>query len=125
MWDFSHIVHFRAQTALTNQVVRKIGCCSGIFKVVKTRGAWVAQWLSILPVAQVVILGSWNRVPHQAHHKEPASPSAYVSIPLCVSLMNKQIKSFKKRERCLRLKLKQTGGQAEIGTISRPDSRAK
>ena len=29
---------------------------------------------------------------------EPAFPSAYVSVSLCVSLMNKQIKSLKKRE---------------------------
>ena len=42
-----------------------------------------------LPLAQVVIPGSWDRVPHQAPHREPASPSAYVSGSLCVSLMNK------------------------------------
>ena len=38
-----------------------------------------------LPSAHVVILGSWNRVPHQAPQGEPASPSAYVSFSLCVS----------------------------------------
>ena len=38
-----------------------------------------------LPLAQVVVLGSQDRVLHRAPHKEPASPSAYV----CVSLMNK------------------------------------
>ena len=49
-----------------------------------TWDTWVAQRLSIyLPSAQVVILGSWDRVPHRAPHREPASPSA------CVSLMNK------------------------------------
>ena len=42
-----------------------------------------------LPLAQVVILGSWDGVPHQAHHREPASPSAYVSASLSVSLMDK------------------------------------
>ena len=46
-----------------------------------------------LPSAQVVILGSWDRVPHQAPCREPASPSACVSASvsasLCVSLMNK------------------------------------
>ena len=46
-----------------------------------------------LPLAQVTILGSWDRVPHQALHREPASPSAYVSAPL--SLMNKYIKCLK------------------------------
>ena len=38
-----------------------------------------------LPLIQVVILGSWDQVPHQGPHWEPASPSAYVSASLCVS----------------------------------------
>ena len=44
-----------------------------------------------VPLAQVVILESWDRVSHGASHKEPASLSAYVSayLSLCVSLMNK------------------------------------
>ena len=42
-----------------------------------------------LPSAQVVILGSWDRVSHQAPHREPASPSAYVSASLSMSFMNK------------------------------------
>ena len=41
-----------------------------------------------LPLAQVVILGSWDQVPHQAPHREPASPLP-MSLPLCVSLINK------------------------------------
>ena len=42
-----------------------------------------------LPSAQVMILGSWDQVPHRAPLREPASPSACVSASLCVSLMNK------------------------------------
>ena len=42
-----------------------------------------------LPLAQVMIPGSWDLVPHWALCREPASPSAYVSASLCVSLMNK------------------------------------
>ena len=38
-----------------------------------------------LPWAQGVILGSWDRVPHRAPCREPASPSAWVSASLCVS----------------------------------------
>ena len=38
-----------------------------------------------LPSAQGVILEFWDRVPHQAPYREPASPSAYVSASLCVS----------------------------------------
>ena len=38
-----------------------------------------------LPSAQGVIPGSWDRVPHRAPCKEPASPSACVSASLCVS----------------------------------------
>ena len=47
-----------------------------------------------LPLAQVVILGSQDRVPHRAPLREPASPSASVSASLCVS-HDKQIKSLK------------------------------
>ena len=42
-----------------------------------------------LPLAQVVILESWDQVPHQAPHGEPASLSACLSSSLSVSLMNK------------------------------------
>ena len=49
-----------------------------------------------LPSARGVILGSWNRVPHRAPCREPASPLACVSASVCVSLMNKWIKSLKK-----------------------------
>ena len=45
-----------------------------------------------LPLAQVVILGSWDRVLHQAPCGKPASPSACVSAPLSLSLMNKVLK---------------------------------
>ena len=41
-----------------------------------------------LPLAQVVIPGSWDPVLHQAPHWEPASPSAYICLCLSVSLMN-------------------------------------
>ena len=40
-------------------------------------------WLS-LPLAWVVIPGSWDQHPHPAPGEEPASPSAYVSASLCV-----------------------------------------
>ena len=47
-----------------------------------------------LPLAQGMILGHWDQVPHQAHHhREPASPSTYVSASLSGSLQNKEIKS--------------------------------
>ena len=32
-----------------------------------------------LPLAQVIIPGSWDQVPHQAPCRQPASPSASVS----------------------------------------------
>ena len=38
-----------------------------------------------LPLAQVVIPGSWDEVLHWAPHREPASPSAYVSASLCIT----------------------------------------
>ena len=62
-----------------------------------SQDAWVAQWFGRLPLAQGVTLGSWDRVLHRAPCLEPASPSACVSASLCVSLMNKINKSFKKQ----------------------------
>ena len=47
------------------------------------QGTWVAM-VEHLPLAQVMILGSWDQVLHQAPCREPASPSAYVSPPLSV-----------------------------------------
>ena len=38
-----------------------------------------------LPSAQGVISVSWDCVPHQSPCIEPASPSAYVSVSVCVS----------------------------------------
>ena len=49
-----------------------------------------------LPLAQVMIPGSWDQVLHRAPHREPASPSAYVSASLCVSFMNKKKENLKK-----------------------------
>ena len=48
--------------------------------------------------AQGMIPGSWDRVSHWAPLEESASPSAYVSAFLSVSLMNKYIKSFYKKK---------------------------
>ena len=50
-----------------------------------------------LHLVQAIILRSWDRVPHWASCREPASPSAYVSASLSLSLMNKLIKYLKKR----------------------------
>ena len=49
-----------------------------------------------LPSAQGVIPGSWDQVPNRTPQREPASPSAYISVSPSVSLMNKWIKSFLK-----------------------------
>ena len=38
-----------------------------------------------LPLAQIVILRSWDPVLHLAPQREPASPLACVSASLCVS----------------------------------------
>ena len=42
-----------------------------------------------LPLAQVMILGSWDQVLHHALCRDPVSPSAYMSLPLSVCLVNK------------------------------------
>ena len=45
------------------------------------------QWPSDLapPLAQGVILETWDRVPRRAPHREPASLSACISASLCLS----------------------------------------
>ena len=55
----------------------------------KLRGSLGGSLVWCLPLAQGMIPGSWDRVPHRAPYREPASPSACVSASLCVSLMNK------------------------------------
>ena len=42
-----------------------------------------------LPLAQVMIPGSWDGVPHRAPHREPASPSAWVSASVSLMLLKK------------------------------------
>ena len=49
-------------------------------------GGSVVEHLSL---AQGLILESQDWVPHRDLHREPASPSAYVSASVCVSLMSK------------------------------------
>ena len=53
----------------------------------KKLGPGAAWWLSGLapPLAQALILETWDRVPSWAPCMEPASPSACVSDPLSVS----------------------------------------
>ena len=67
----------------------------GILKCVSS-GAWVAQWVGPLPSAQVMISGSWDRVPHRALSAQqgasfPSSLSACLSVYLW-SLSNKFLK---------------------------------
>ena len=53
-------------------------------------GTLVAQWLSIyLPLAQVMIPGFWDRVPHQVPCRGLLLPLPVLDS-LCVSFMNKQ-----------------------------------
>ena len=52
-----------------------------------------------LPLAEAMIPRSWYRVPHQAPHGDPASPSAYVSAFLFFSheSINQSLKSIFER----------------------------
>ena len=49
------------------------------------RGSLGGSVVEHLPLAQGMILDSWDGVPHRAPCMEPASPSACVSASLCVS----------------------------------------
>ena len=65
--------------------------CSSLKVAVKTKGLGCLDGSAVecLPSAQDVIPESWDRVTLWAPHRESASPSAYVSASLFVSLMNK------------------------------------
>ena len=47
-------------------------------------GTW-GHLVECLPLVQVMVPGSWDRIPHRAPDRALASPSAYVSASLCVS----------------------------------------
>ena len=42
-----------------------------------------------MPLAQVAVSGSWDQVPHQAPHGEPASPSMSLRLSVCLPLIDK------------------------------------
>ena len=67
-----------------------LGCLVSLNALVGA--TWVALVVERLPLAQVQIPGSWDRVPRRVPCMEPASPSARISAslsPLSVFLMNK------------------------------------
>ena len=75
-----------------NVVCRECGVLQGV-----RRGEWLVSRekreghlgglvVEHLPSAQGVNLGSWNQGPHQAPHREPASPSACFSASLFLCL---------------------------------------
>ena len=57
-------------------------------KIDVLRGSLGGSVVWPLPLAQGVILESWDPVPRWAPGMEPASPSAYVSASLSLSLKN-------------------------------------
>ena len=68
------------------EVYNQLGVYKPLWLKTKRSGCLGGSVLEHLPLAQGVILGSRDRVPHQAPCMEPASPSAHVSASLCVSL---------------------------------------
>ena len=55
----------------------------------KNAGHLGGSEVECLPSAQVVNPGSWDQIPYQVPCREPASPSACVSVSFFLSLMNK------------------------------------
>ena len=53
------------------------------------KGRFGGLMVGHLPLAQVVIPGSWDQVLHQGPHRETVSPSACVSVSVWMSFMNK------------------------------------
>ena len=76
----NHLI-FLLQHAITSAF-----CYSMKIQIPRQLGGSVVEHLRL---AQGLSLRSWDRVSHWAPFREPASPPAYVSASLCVSLMNK------------------------------------
>lgn len=71
-------------------------CCQEKVKFMGHLGGSVVECLLL---AQGIILGSWDRVLHQAPCGETVSPSAYVPASFSVSLMKKYKKSLRKEKK--------------------------
>ena len=72
--------------SLSHQNSSKGSCYYFTQKTISSWGAWVAQFVKRLPLAQGVILETWDGVPRQAPCREHASPSACVSASLSLSV---------------------------------------
>ena len=73
---------------------RKMMLSKGMSKDSENKGCLGGSAAERLPLAQGVILESWDSVPHRASCMEPASPSFFyfclcLCLSLCMSLMNK------------------------------------
>ena len=69
-----------------NGNVQCLHLSGGYVGINKSQGHLGGSVVEGLPLTQGMIPMSWDRVPHQAHCMEPASPSACVSASLCVYL---------------------------------------
>ena len=63
----------------------QLGLVDMVAKVFSEMGHPDGSMVEHLPLSQIMIPGSWDQVLHQAPHREPTSPSAYVSASLCLS----------------------------------------
>ena len=70
------IIHVKSRKLGFNQETQKL------YK--KIQGHLGGSAVKCPPLAQHMILGSWDRVPHRAPCMKPASPSAYVYLSVCV-----------------------------------------
>ena len=70
-------------------VIKSLGLCA-VWNLLKIFSLGQPGCLSglVTPLAQSVILETRDRVPRQVPCMEPASPSACVSVSLCVSRIN-------------------------------------
>ena len=51
----------------------------------RDEGCLSGSVVEYLPLAQVIILGFWDGVPHRAPHREPDSPSMSLPLSVCLS----------------------------------------
>ena len=77
----------RMTSTMTDFIFSLSEVCMLIVKNVGRLGGSVVEHL---PLAQGMILESWDRVPHWAPCVQPASPSACVSASVCVCVSHEK-----------------------------------
>ena len=83
------LMEWEKNTVKMSILLKAIYTFNGIPIKIPSGGYLGGSVVKHVPLAWVVIPGSWDQVPLRAPCRGPVSPSAMSSASVCVSLMNK------------------------------------